>query len=75
MDISRKEYWSVGILEYWKKPKAKFQLGLVPSVLHCSITPLLRKPQEIAWDVELPLTLARIIDTLPLYLRTSRITL
>ena len=62
-------------MECWEKPKPEFRIELVLSLLHCSITPLLRKPQELAWDVELPLTLARIIDTLPLYLRTSRIIL
>jgi hypothetical protein len=49
--MARKEYWSIGILECWEKPKAKIQPGLLLSVLHYSITPLLPGPTDMVWTL------------------------
>ena len=40
----RKPFWSTGVLECWKKPKAEICLELVPSLLHYSITPVFEAP-------------------------------
>jgi hypothetical protein len=39
MDTCRKEYWSIGVLEYWKKLKPNFKLTIINPLLHHSITP------------------------------------